>query len=457
MNTSQTSFRFWIGLGCLATLVLISAGCASTTTTADSGGDGKGKGKGRGGGGGGPVPVVTAVTTQKNVPIEVQVVGNVEPYSTVSVRPQVSGQLTGMFIKDGDYVEKGQQLFTLDTKPFDGQIAQGEANLARSTALLAQAEANLGRDSAQEKYARGQAERYAKLVAEGVVSKDQAEQQRANADVQAQALAADRAAIDSAKAQIQADRSSINNLRVQLAYTTIKAFIDGRSGNVGQKAGNIVNQNQTELMSILQVEPIYVTFAVPEARLGDVKRYMEGGKLNVAAKPQDGSGDVENGELTFVDNAVDTTTGTIRLKGTFQNKDHKLWPGQFVNVTLRLTTRPNAVTVPNQAVQTGQDGTFIYVVKEDRSVEVRPVTVGPRVDLDLVVDKGLEAGETVVTEGQLRLQPGSRVQTKGESRGASFDKGGGDKGGGEKGGGEKGFGKQGEKGSGKRGGGRPSS
>src|SRR5262249_52823937 len=155
-------------------------------------------------------------------------------------------------------------------------------------------------------------------------------------------------------------------------------------------------QNNTELVQIFQVEPIYVTFAVPEARLADVKKYMGSGTLPVTAKPQDGSGDAESGQLTFIDNTVDTSTGTIKLKGTFANKDHKLWPGQFVNVTLRLTTRGGAVVVPNQAVQTGQDGTFVYVVKEDRTVEVRPVTTGPRVDLDLVIDKGLSAGETVV-------------------------------------------------------------
>jgi membrane fusion protein, multidrug efflux system len=176
-----------------------------------------------------------------------------------------------------------------------------------------------------------------------------------------------------------------------------------------------------------------VTFAVPEARLADVKRYMSQGTLPVTARPQDGSGDPETGSLSFVDSAVDTSTGTIKLKGTFQNSGHKLWPGQFVNVTLRLTTRGGALVVPNQAVQTGQDGTFVYVVKQDRTVEVRPVVTGPRIDLDLVIDKGLSAGETVVTEGQLRLQPGSRVQLRGEGRQGGGE-GGGFKGGDRKGG-----------------------
>jgi len=286
-------------------------------------------------------------------------------------------------------------------------------------------------------------------VQEGVISKDQGEQQKANADVLSQALAADRAAIASARAQIEADKANISSLQLPLSYTTITSPIDGRTGNVTVKQGNIVTQNTTELMQILQTEPIYVTFAVPEARLADVKKYMGGGSLPVMAKPQDGSGESEYGTLTFVDNAVDSSTGTIKLKGTFKNTDRKLWPGQFVNVTLRLTTRGGAVVVPNQAVQTGQDGTFIYVVKDDRTVEVRPVVTGPRVDLDLVIDSGLKAGETVVTEGQLRLQPGSRIQTKdgrggGGGRGRSGDDGGQFKGKGDDGGQFKGKGRGGE-------------
>src|SRR5205823_2243060 len=178
-----------------------------------------------------------------------------------------------------------------------------------------------------------------------------------------------------------------------------------------------------DLMTINQVEPIYVTFSVPESQLPSIKRYMDMGKLPVSARPQDDPGGEETGTLTFVDNTVDVTTGTIKLKGTFPNTNHKLWPGQFVRVTLRLTTQRDAVVVPNEAVQTGQNGTFIYVVKQDRTVESRPVTVGARVDQDMVIDKGLEVGETVVTEGQLRLAPGSRVAVrdgkKGGGRGRS--------------------------------------
>jgi multidrug efflux system membrane fusion protein len=254
-------------------------------------------------------------------------------------------------------------------------------------------------------------------VAEGVFAKEQGEQLKSAAAAQMQILEADRASISSAEAQISADQSAINNLNIQLGYTTVEATIEGRSGNILQKAGNIVTANTTDLATIYAVEPIYVTFAVPEARLGDVKRYSANSKLAVTARAQDGSGDVEQGELTFIDNSVDTSTGTIKLKGTFPNKDHKLWPGQFVNVGLRLTVRNNAVVVPNQAVQTGQDGTYVYVVGGDRAVSVVPVKTGPRIDQDMVIDEGLTGGETVVTEGQLRLQPGSRVQIRDQQTG----------------------------------------
>ena len=399
----------------LVAAVVLLAGCGSSNTPAagDNGG-GKGKGKGKGGGGG-AVPVVAASVSRKDVPVEVTVVGSVEAYSTISVKAQVGGELQKAFFKEGDYVKQGETLFNIDSRPFEAALAQVKANLAKDEALMLQAKANLARDTAQQKYAADQADRYSKLAQEGIVSKDQGEQFRANADALAQSVAADGAAIDSAKAQGNADRANIANAEVQLSYTTVKSPINGRTGNLTVKQGNIVSPNTMELMTITQIEPIYVTFAVPEARLADIKRFSAAGKLAVTARPQDGSTELEQGVLTFIDNSVDTTTGTIKLKGTFQNKDRKLWPGQFLNVTLRLTTQPNAITVPNQAVQNGQDGQFIYVVKADRTVEARNVEIGTRVDQDLVILKGIDPGETVVTEGQLRLQPGSKVQT-GEGR-----------------------------------------
>jgi multidrug efflux system membrane fusion protein len=373
---------------------------------------GKGKGKGNGKNGGGTVPVEVAKVMLKNVPVDISVVGNVEAYSVVTVRAQTGGMLTKVNFQEGDYVKKDDVLFLIDRKPLEGQMKSAMANLQKSTALELQAEANLNRDAANAKYAREQSDRYLKGVEQGIFAKEQGEQLKSNADSLAQLLEADKASINSAKAQMESDQSAINNLNIQLGYTTVPAPISGRTGNISQKAGNIIQANTTDLAIINQVEPIYVTFSVPEARLADVKRYSESKKLSVTARAQDGTADVEQGELSFIDNSVDTSTGTIKLKGTFQNKARKLWPGQFVNVILRLTTRNNAVVVPNQAVQTGQDGTYVYVVGEDRTVKVVPIKTGPRIEQDMVIDEGLAGGETVVTEGQLRLQPGSKVQIR---------------------------------------------
>jgi multidrug efflux system membrane fusion protein len=424
--------KLWVAFALVFAVSFALQGCGSAPTTdgtdpnakaKGSGfGGGGGKGKGRSLDGGGPVPVVVAKVAQKDVPIELTVVGNVEAYSTITVIPQVGGQLTDVYFTEGDYVKKGDKLFTIDQRPLAAQLAQAQANMARDNALLNQSQANLARDTASEAYARAEAGRYAKLFDDKIVSREQADQYKTNADTLVQSLLADRAAIESARAQIASDQAAIDNAKVQLSYTTIPSPIDGRTGNLMFKLGNVVSANQTNLISITQVEPIYVTFAVPESTLTDVKRYMGQGKLPVTAMTQDGQAQLERGVLTFVDNNVDMTTGTIKLKGTFPNTNRRLWPGQYVNVVLRLTTRPHALVVPNQAVQSGQDGSFVYVVKPDRTVMVSKVTTGPRVDQDLVVESGLQEGDTVVTEGQLRLAPGSRVQMR--DAGAAPDGGG---------------------------------
>lgn len=386
--------------------------CTGKSTQAASGSD---KG-GKRGDGGAPVPVVVATVSQKDVPVNIEVIGNVEAYSTITVKAQVGGQLEKVSFHEGDFVQKGDLLFNIDSRPFEGALNQAQANLARDVAAQSQAEANLARDSANEKYAQSQAARYAKLFESGIVSKEQTDQVRAQADALAQTIQADKAAIESAKAQIGASKSAIENMKVQLSYTVIRSPIDGRTGNIAVKQGNIVTANTTDLVTIAEVQPIYVTFSVPEAQLGDIKKYRAAGKLPVIATPQDDNTQKENGFLTFVDNTVDAATGTIKLKGTFPNTNRKLWPGEFVRVTLRLTIQNNALVVPNQAVQTGQDGQFVYVVKGDKTVEMRPVVTGNRVDQDLVIDRGLALGETIVTEGQLRLAPGSRVQLPGDRK-----------------------------------------
>ncbi len=360
------------------------------------------------------VPVSVAIVAQRDVPMEIQVIGNVEAYSTILVKARVAGQLTEVHFREGDYVKKGDQLFSLDPRPFEAQLNQAEANLLREEAQLNLAQANLDRDLAQQKYVREQAVRFSRLLQEGIVSTDQAEQMRTGADTISHVILADQAAVRSAEAAVGASRAAVANAKVQLSYTKISSPIDGRTGNLAVNEGNLITANATDLITINQVRPIYVVFAVPEAHLQSIKRYMAKGVLPVDAAPQEGSSERETGQLVFVDNTVDATTGTIKLKGTFTNQENRLWPGQFVRVALRLTTHSNALVVPNQAVQAGQEGVFVYVVKADRSVESRPIVTGARVDQDIVVQSGLQAGESVVTEGHLRLAPGMRVQPRDE-------------------------------------------
>ena len=392
-------------------------GCAKPAGSATGPGSGKK--------GGGDAPVTLTKVSLKDVPLEVQVIGNVEALSTITVKAQVGGELTKVSFNEGDYVKRGDKLFSIDRRPTEGMLKQAEANLLKDVAMQGQAEANLARELAQEKYVRSQADRYANLFKEGLASKDQAELFRTNADVIGSSISADRAAIASAQASVEAGKATVQNAKTQLNYTEIYSPIDGRTGNVTVKQGNVISATTPELVTINQVQPIYVTFSVPEDTLGDVKRYMAQGKLQVVAAPQDDTATPQTGVLTFVDNSVDPTTGTIKLKGTFTNADRKLWPGQFVRVTLRLTTMRNSLVVPNQAVQTGQEGLYVYVVKADRSAEMRPVKTGSRVGENLVILSGLEAGETVVLDGQLRIAPGMKVQerTKGGKKKGGEEKG----------------------------------
>ena len=351
--------------------------------------------------------------------MEVQVIGNVEALSVITVRAQLGGEITKVSFNEGDYVNKDDLLFTIDRRPTEGMLRQAEANLMKDMAVLGQAEANLARELAQEKYVRSQADRFANLFKEGLASKDQAELYKTNADVIASAINADKASIASANASIESSKSAVNNAKTQLSYTEIRSPINGRTGNITVKQGNVVSLQTPELVTINQVQPIYGTFSVPEAVLADVKKYMQQGKLQVVATPQEEEGEPHTGVLTFVDNNVDSGTGTIKLKATFPNTDRRMWPGQFVRVTLRLATIRNSVIVPNQAVQTGQDGLYVYVISEDRTAEMRKVTTGARIDQELVILSGLKAGETVVTDGHLRVAPGGRVseRTKGGGKG----------------------------------------
>jgi multidrug efflux system membrane fusion protein len=349
--------------------------------------------------------------TERDVPVDLAAIGNVEAYATISIRSQVTGQLTDLAFHEGDLVKQGQRLFTLDRRPFESALAQAEANLLRDKALLAQTEAQLARDAANAEYQQLSAERQAQLNQRGIISKDQAEQTRSQADATAAIVKADRASIESARAQLVAQEAAVANARVSLGYTSIASPVDGQTSSLSVKVGSLVTANQTELTTVARVQPVYVTFSVPAVHLQTIKGHMAGGKLRVTATPQDTDAQPATGVLTFVDNAVDMTTDTIKLKATFDNPDRRLWPGQFARISLRLAVLPHATVVPAQAVQTGQDGQYVFVVKDDATVEQRAVVQGERVADDVVVLKGLHAGETVVTEGQLRLEPGSRVTT----------------------------------------------
>jgi multidrug efflux system membrane fusion protein len=367
---------------------------------------------------------VTAKAAEKNVPVDLAAIGNVEAYATISIRSQVTGQLQDISFREGDFVKKDEVLFTLDRRPFEAALAQADANLTRDKALLAQAEAQLGRDAANAEYMQVAAERQTALTDRGIVSKDMAQQARSQADATAAVVKADKANIESARAQLVAQQAAVDAARVNLDYTVIRSPIDGRSGAISIKVGGLATANNTELVTIARVEPVYVTFSVPAVHLPTIKNHMREGALPVIAVPQDAEARPANGKLAFVDNAVDMTTDTIKLKAAFDNPDRRLWPGQFARVTLRLDTLEKATVVPSQAVQTGQDGQYVFVVKDDSTVEQRAVVPGQRVADEVVVQKGLTPGETVVVEGQLRLENGARVTTDLSGRGAPGGRGG---------------------------------
>lgn len=359
------------------------------------------------------VPVLTEVVTQKNVPLELRAIGTVEAFSVVGVKSQVGGELTKVHFTEGQFVNKGDVLFTIDPRPYETNLRQAEANLAKSTAQEKQAEANLSRDSAQAKNATVQAQRYANLLESGLISRDQYDQIRTSADALTESVQADKAAVETAKQAIEADKATLQSSRLQLSFTTVRAPIDGRTGGLVVYQGNLIRTSDTTpLVIINQVNPIRVTFSVPENQLPVIKSYLAKGQLKLQASPPDDEAHAEIGSVNFVDNSVDSTTGTIKLKATFANKERRLWPGQFVNVVMTLATQANATVVASQAVQTGQQGQFVFVVKPDQTVEMRPVVVARAAANDTIIESGLNPGETVVTDGQLRLVPGARVKVK---------------------------------------------
>ncbi len=331
------------------------------------------------------VPVEVAIAVQTNMPVQIEPppVGHVMALSTVTVHPQIQGMISEIHFKEGQEVNRGDLLFTIDPRP--------------AQAALNQAQANLERDSGQLEYARANYVRDQKLFDSKIVSQNQVD--------------TDRAGLDAATGTVAADRAAITNALLNLDYCQIHSPVAGRTGSLQAYVGNVVKAPDDVLLTINQIHPIYVEFAVPEQFLPAIKKQMGKRTLKVSVAFQNMDGPPPQGDLTFIDNSVDATTGTIDLKATFPNRDDALWPGQFVRVTLTLSELTNAVVVPTQAVQTGQNGSFVYVVKPDQTVEERPVMIGVEHDGGTVVEKGLQAGETVVTDGQLRLVPGIKVKT----------------------------------------------
>jgi multidrug efflux system membrane fusion protein len=369
-----------------------------------------------------PIPITVGTATQKTVPVELRAIGNVQPFSTVTVKSKVGGELIRVHFTEGQDVKKGDLLFTIDPRPYEAALKLAEARLESNLAQVQQAKANLERDLARAKNAEDDARRYEFLIERGVVARQQYEKVRADADALEATVRADRAAIENAEAAVNADRAAVENAKIQLGYCFIRSSIDGRTGSLFIQQGSIVKAEDVNLVVINQVIPIDVTFSVPEQFLPEIKKYMALGKLQVEALVAMNDDRPERGAVTFIDNAVDTNTGTIRLKGTFANREKKLWPGQFVNVVLTLTKEPNAIVVPTQAIQTGQEGQYVFVVKQDLTVESRPVAAGRTASSETVVQKGLQAGEKVVTNGQLRLFPGAKVEIKTSESAASAKK-----------------------------------
>jgi multidrug efflux system membrane fusion protein len=326
------------------------------------------------------VPVVVATALQKEVPLEIKAIGAVESVTAVQVKSMISGEITSVHFKEGQDVRKGDPLFTIDPRPHEAELLRDEATLAR--------------DVANAEHARAEARRYQALWKEGVVASQQAEQMQT--------------AAEAADALVRADRAAVETARVQLQYTKIFSPLNGRTGDLSIQQGNVIKANDLPLVSINQIDPIYVTFTIPEQSLGDVRRHMAQHSLKVKAFLPNDAVPAE-GVLTFVDNAVDRQTGTIKLKATFANADRRLWPGQYVEVSLTLATETNAVVIPAQAVQPGQQGQFVFVIDDDKKAKYRLIKIARMLGDQAVVASGLQPGEVVVIDGQVRLKPDDKV------------------------------------------------
>ena len=365
-----------------------------------------------------PAPVTVTTVVTQDVPTYLDAIGKTVAREVVSIQPQVAGRITKIHFTDGADVKKGEMLFTIDTRPFEVNVQQAKANLSKDQALKKQAEANLSKEIAQAKWGEVQVNRYRQLAAEGVVAREQYEQLQANLDSLNASVEAARAVVRSADEAIKVDAAAIESAKVQLSYCYIRSPIDGRAGQRLVDIGNVVNPggssndtsgNSNSLLMIERLEPIYADFTISQNDLTAVQQQMRAGTLRAEVRLPDTSDELVVGQLTFLDNAVQNTTGQVNLRATIPNPGHRFWPGRFVNIRLVLNTIQAAVLVPASAPQMSAKGSFVYVVKEDSTAEQRPVTLGQQQGDLIVVESGVQPGERVITNGQLGVTPGGKV------------------------------------------------
>jgi multidrug efflux system membrane fusion protein len=365
-----------------------------------------------------PSPVQVTVAISQDVPTYLDAIGKTVAREVVSIQPQVSGRIMKIHFTDGANVKKGALLFTIDTRPFEANLRQAQANLSRNAALKKQAEANLAREIAQAKWGLAQVERYRVLVEQGVVAREQYEQYRANYDSLKANVEAARAAVRSADETMKVDAAAIESAKVQLSYCYIRSPIDGRAGQRLVDIGNVVNPggssnassgNSSSMLVIERLDPIYADFTISQNSLTAVQQQMSQGSLRAEVRLPDSANVPVIGQLTFLDNAVQNATGQVTLRATIPNVGHQFWPGRFVNIRLVLRTIHGAVLVPAGAPQMSAQGSFVYVVKQDSTAEQRPVTLGQRQGDLIVVETGVEPGEQVVINGQIGVTPGGKV------------------------------------------------
>ncbi|HEY4087208.1 MAG TPA: efflux RND transporter periplasmic adaptor subunit [Bryobacteraceae bacterium] len=402
-------------------LALLATGCSKQNASAPA--------AGAPGGGMPPIPVTTATAASENVPLEVNIVGTIDASSRVEVKSQVAGQIMKVSFTEGQDVKLGELLFQIDQRPYQDAVTQAEAAVERDRSQIAQAQAAQQKDAASAAQADADAKRFVSLADQKLISEQQRLQYTTAADAAKAAIRSDEAAVSVAQANLKADQATVERAKLDLTYCDITAPVSGRTGNLLVHAGNLVKVNDVALVVINGLDPVFVNFNAPEQYTNVVQSKGAGRALPVEVTSRDGENHHATAQLSVVDNTVDSQTGTIHLKATLANPQRVWWPGQFVDTRLVLDAKRAATVVPTEAVQNGQAGTFIYVVKADKSVEARKVTVSRTLDRKAIIENGISAGETVVTDGQMMLAPGAHVMNvppaQGEGEGATPPAGGG--------------------------------